>query len=87
MLKQLRGLKAYSQTLRELSRYAPVSQINRSSNASLFVRFVNMMMNDSHYLLDEVWTKLPEIRQIEAEMEDTNRWMAQDEVFDNFLHI
>lgn len=46
----------------------------------MFVRFVNMMLNDSHYLLDEILMKLPEIKNIELLMENRQEWMALDEV-------
>jgi hypothetical protein len=39
-----------------------------------------MILNDSHYLLDEVLTKLPEIKDIEQAMENRESWAAQDEV-------
>jgi ubiquitin conjugation factor E4 B len=35
----------------------------------VFIRFVNMMMNDTRYLLDEGLTKLSEINTIQSEME------------------
>lgn len=39
-----------------------------------------MIINDAHYLIDEVLSKLPEIRQIELEMANTSQWLAQDQV-------
>lgn len=39
-----------------------------------------MLINDSHYLLDEVLEKLPEIKKIETEMENRDEWLRQDEV-------
>lgn len=39
-------------------------------NKSFFVRFVNMLLNDATYVLDEAFTKFPKIRSIEKELED-----------------
>ena len=46
----------------------------------LYIKFVNMMINDSHYLLDEVLQTLPEIREVEAEIENRQHWMQLDPV-------
>lgn len=43
----------------------------------MFTRFVNMLMSDVTYLLDESLSKLSEIHQIQLEMEDTAAWEAQ----------
>ncbi|KAI7817553.1 ubiquitin elongating factor core-domain-containing protein [Gamsiella multidivaricata] len=48
-----------------------------SQKSESFVRFVNLLMNDTTYLLDEGLTKLGEIRGIEVEMDDKTRWEAQ----------
>lgn len=42
-----------------------------------FVRFVNLMMNDVTFLLDEALSKLSEIYGIQTEMEDTAAWAAK----------
>lgn len=47
------------------------------SKMESFVRFVNLMMNDATYLLDESLTKLTEIRNYQREMADTEAWNAQ----------
>ena len=49
-------------------------------NSKLFVQFINMMINDSHFLVDEVFMKLPEIREIETARENVALWMSLDEV-------
>lgn len=46
----------------------------------LFIKFINMLVNDSHYLLDEILEKLPQVRQIELDMENRQQWMQQDPV-------
>ncbi|KAI9269014.1 ubiquitin elongating factor core-domain-containing protein [Phascolomyces articulosus] len=48
-----------------------------SKNHELFTRFVNMLMSDVTYLLDESLSKLSEIHQIQTEMDDTTTWEAQ----------
>ncbi|KAI8381300.1 ubiquitin elongating factor core-domain-containing protein [Radiomyces spectabilis] len=48
-----------------------------SQNQELFTRFVNMLMSDVTYLLDESLSKLSEIHQIQTEMDDAAAWAAQ----------
>lgn len=48
-----------------------------SKKSESFVRFANLLMNDTTYLLDEGLTKLAEIREIEVEMEDTTTWQSK----------
>ncbi|RUP52168.1 hypothetical protein BC936DRAFT_138761 [Jimgerdemannia flammicorona] len=48
-----------------------------SRNPESFTRFVNMLMSDVTYLLDESLTKLAEIHRIQSEMGDTAAWEAQ----------
>ncbi|KAI9594512.1 ubiquitin elongating factor core-domain-containing protein [Syncephalis fuscata] len=45
-----------------------------SQNTEFFVQFVNLLMNDTTYLLDEALSKLAEIRNIQNEMADTTTW-------------
>ncbi|KAG5750286.1 hypothetical protein H9Q69_006428 [Fusarium xylarioides] len=47
-------------------------QLTRESrvNKQFFVQFVNMLLNDATYVLDEALTKFPKIRAIEKELED-----------------
>jgi ubiquitin conjugation factor E4 B len=44
----------------------PPSRVNKN----FFVRFVNMLLNDATYVLDEAFTKFPKIRSIEEELKD-----------------
>lgn len=39
-------------------------------NRSFFVQFVNMLLNDATYVLDEAFTKFPKMRSLERELED-----------------
>ncbi|KAF8978431.1 hypothetical protein BGZ46_006476 [Entomortierella lignicola] len=66
--------------------YVEVENTGRSSQfydkfnirkSESFVRFVNLLMNDTTYLLDEGLTKLGEIHGIEAEMDNKAVWAAQ----------
>ncbi|POR34568.1 Ubiquitin conjugation factor E4 [Tolypocladium paradoxum] len=47
-------------------------QLTRESkvNRSFFVQFVNMLLNDATYVLDEAFTKFPKMRSLERELED-----------------
>ncbi|KAI8373503.1 ubiquitin elongating factor core-domain-containing protein [Choanephora cucurbitarum] len=48
-----------------------------SRNSTNFTRFVNMLMSDVTYLMDESLSKLTEIHQIQLEMNDQATWEAQ----------
>ncbi|KAI9276222.1 ubiquitin elongating factor core-domain-containing protein [Sporodiniella umbellata] len=52
-----------------------VREASRDSNT--FTRFVNMLMSDVTYLMDESLSKLSEIHQIQTEMADQNSWEQQ----------
>ena len=43
-----------------------------------FVRFVNMLINDSIYAMDEALAKLVSIRSTQAEIDDEATWRMQD---------
>ncbi|OAQ79758.1 ubiquitin conjugation factor E4 [Purpureocillium lilacinum] len=47
-------------------------QLSRESkvNRSFFVQFVNMLLNDATYVLDEAFTKFPKMRTLERELEN-----------------
>ncbi|KAF9128678.1 hypothetical protein BGW39_004850 [Mortierella sp. 14UC] len=47
-----------------------------SQKSESFIRFANLLMNDTTYLLDEGLSKLAEIRGIEVEMDDKAAWAA-----------
>ncbi|CAO3618750.1 unnamed protein product [Cunninghamella echinulata] len=48
-----------------------------SKNSELFTRFINMLMSDITYLMDESLSKLTEIHQIQSDMENITAWQAQ----------
>ncbi|KHN98331.1 ubiquitin fusion degradation protein 2 [Metarhizium album ARSEF 1941] len=49
-------------------------QLTRESktNRGFFVQFVNMLLNDATYVLDEAFTKFPKIRSLERELENAS---------------
>jgi hypothetical protein len=55
--------------------------------ADWFVRFVNLLMNDTTYLLDESLRKLIEIHEIQTEMANTAQWNARAPVSSNFISL
>ncbi|KAI9361650.1 ubiquitin elongating factor core-domain-containing protein [Zopfochytrium polystomum] len=50
--------------------------IAESKNTDQFVKFVNLLMNDTTYLLDESLTKLADIHKIQDEMANVEAWNA-----------
>ncbi|KXS14742.1 hypothetical protein M427DRAFT_112436 [Gonapodya prolifera JEL478] len=53
--------------------------LSRDRELGGFVRFVNMLVNDVTFLLDEGISKLVEIRTVQQEMADARTWGAQTE--------
>ena len=47
----------------------------------MFIRFVNLMINDVTYLLDESLTDLAKIRELQTEMRDRERYEAQSQQY------
>ncbi|KAI9183809.1 Ubiquitin conjugation factor E4 [Blastocladiella emersonii ATCC 22665] len=54
------------------------ARVRAIANEDVFVRFVNMMMNDLRYLLDEGLSKLAEIHALQVEM-DSPAWATLDD--------
>ena len=50
--------------------YTGLTNIYARVNKSFFVHFVNMLLNDATYVLDEAFTKFPKIRSLEKELEN-----------------
>eukprot|EP01117_Protostelium_nocturnum_P008562 TRINITY_DN3077_c0_g1_i1.p1 TRINITY_DN3077_c0_g1~~TRINITY_DN3077_c0_g1_i1.p1 ORF type:complete len:974 (-),score=379.97 TRINITY_DN3077_c0_g1_i1:61-2982(-) len=71
ILKQLREYEMHQLT------------IKKQSESPLFVRFINLLLNDCQYLLDEMLVRLTEIKETESAMEDQAGWMALDETVRN----
>ncbi|KAJ3088787.1 hypothetical protein HK102_007908 [Quaeritorhiza haematococci] len=55
--------------------------IVESKRTNSFVKFVNLLMNDTTYLLDESLSKLTEIRNIENEMADAATYNAKPQQY------
>lgn len=51
----------------------------------MFIRFVNMLMSDVTYLLDESLTKLAEIRTLENELDDPNASASSNPVSNQMM--
>ena len=51
--------------------------VKESNSGKQFVRFVNMLMNDTTFLLDESLDSLKRIHEIQEEMKDTINWNKQ----------
>ncbi|XP_058081023.1 probable ubiquitin conjugation factor E4 isoform X3 [Magnolia sinica] len=49
-------------------------QIAREEEKGVYLNFLNFLINDSIYLLDESLNKIPEVKGIEAEMANTAEW-------------
>lgn len=45
-------------------------------DTEFFVKVVNMMVNDAHYLLDEVLMILPKIKEEEAQIDNREEWAS-----------
>ncbi|EEB98380.1 hypothetical protein MPER_02122, partial [Moniliophthora perniciosa FA553] len=50
-------------------------------NVDNFVRFVNLMINDVTYLMDESLSELTQIHDIQTEMDNNEAWLAQPQEY------
>ena len=57
-----------------------IAIINESKSGKQFIRFINMMMNDTTFLLDESLSALTRIHEVQTDMEDPAKWAAQNQV-------
>lgn len=64
--QQLTRESKYVQPTPLPTRDANLCRVNRG----FFVQFVNMLLNDATYVLDEAFTKFPKIRSLEIELKD-----------------
>ena len=51
--------------------------INESENGNNFVKFINMLMNDTTFLLDEALVSLKRIHEVKEDMNDKEKWNRQ----------
>lgn len=49
-------------------------QIAKEEEKGVYLNFLNFLINDSIYLLDESLNKILELKEIEAEMSNTAEW-------------
>ncbi|KAJ1545606.1 hypothetical protein HK405_007809 [Cladochytrium tenue] len=64
----------WSEMLKEKEGGSGTGGSHESANVEEFVKFVNLLMNDTTYLLDESLTKLAEIHKIQDEMANVEEW-------------
>ena len=62
-----------------------MSTIHYFSTGKQFVKFVNMLMNDTTFLLDESLDCLKRIHEVQDEMADTAEWNKKSPVSFNLL--
>ncbi|CAG2108572.1 unnamed protein product [Medioppia subpectinata] len=51
--------------------------IKESNSGKQFIKFINMLMNDTTYLLDESLQSLKRIHEVQEEMSDADKWNKQ----------
>ena len=49
-------------------------QIAKEEEKGVYLNFLNFLINDSIFLLDESLNKIPELKELEAEMSNTAEW-------------
>ncbi len=54
-----------------------IAIVNESKSGKQFVKFVNMLMNDTTFLLDESMDALKRIHEVQEEMNDSATWTQQ----------
>lgn len=62
-------------------------KIKEESSSESFVRFINLLLNDTTFLLDESLTMLGEIHKTQEKMKDEAAWNALPEVLFFFFFI
>merc|ERR1712223_699923 len=53
--------------------------VHESANGKNFIKFINMMMNDTTFLLDESLDALKRIHEVQEDMGDPAKWAAQSQ--------
>ena len=53
--------------------------VQESANGKNFIKFINMMMNDTTFLLDESLSALTRIHEVQDDMADPTKWAAQNQ--------
>ena len=55
----------------------PLFQIAKEEEKGIYLNFLNFLINDSIYLLDESLNKILELKELEAEMSNTVEWESR----------
>jgi len=63
-----------------------IAIISESNNGKQFIRFINMIMNDTTFLLDESLSALNRIHEVQEDMGDPTRWAAQNQETQSSRH-
>ena len=53
--------------------------VNESKSGKQFVKFINMLMNDTTFLLDESMDALKRIHEVQQELDDNKKWAEQSQ--------
>jgi len=56
-----------------------IAIVNESKSGKQFVKFINMLMNDTTFLLDESMDALKRIHEVQQEMDDNKKWAEQSQ--------
>ena len=56
-----------------------IAIVNESKSGKPFVKFINMLMSDTTFLLDESMDALKRIHEVQQEMEDHRKWAEQSQ--------
>ena len=73
----------YKQRLKQESKYVETVRLRTSranrvrTNTEFFLRFVNLLLNDATYVLDEALTKFPKIHDLQAELRQPQALTAE----------
>ena len=56
-----------------------IAIVNESKSGKQFVKFINMLMNDTTFLLDESMDALKRIHEVQNELDDHKTWAEQSQ--------
>merc|ERR1719490_447239 len=56
-----------------------IAIVNESKSGKQFVKFINMLMNDTTFLLDESMDALKRIHEVQQELDDNKKWAEQSQ--------
>jgi len=87
-----RNISVLLKHLRTLPHYRAALDDQSHNNVGFFLRFVHRLLDDSNYLMDEVMEKVSDAADLEAQMNDPQRWgamtrQAQQEAKDRLSEV